>query len=142
MQKIILLLLLLLPLLLLPQFILKPRPFYQKMTTDSISIPCSAEGSPKPTITWRKIECPLKPAYSSSPSSSSSFSLPNANFPGAPSDASPCHMPRGRTHNWDKGNLTITALKLEDGGVYECVLRSAVMTLTARTKLFVETMQR
>ena len=116
------------------------------MTSDTISIPCSAEGSPQPDIIWRKIECPSKPTSSSpsSSSSSSSFSSSSAtaNFLGAPSDATPCYMPRGRTHNWDKGNLTITGLKMEDSGVYACILRSAVMTLTAKTTLFVEQVQR
>ena len=45
----------------------------------------------------------------------------------------------GRFHMWKGGNLTLIDLEPSDSGVFECVVRSAVMTLMASTRLLVET---
>ena len=44
----------------------------------------------------------------------------------------------GRFHTWPGGNLTLIDLEPSDSGVFECVVRSAVMTLMASTRLLVE----
>lgn len=38
-----------------PYFITRPRPIYQRHQGQSVTMPCVAEGDPKPTILWRKV---------------------------------------------------------------------------------------
>ncbi|XP_036358845.1 uncharacterized protein LOC115211947 isoform X2 [Octopus sinensis] len=39
-----------------PYFTIRPKPIYQSVAGNSITIPCDAEGTPKPEITWRKVD--------------------------------------------------------------------------------------
>ncbi|GAB1598970.1 uncharacterized protein LOC106876426 isoform X4 [Argonauta hians] len=38
-----------------PYFTIRPKPIYQSVAGKSVTIPCDAEGTPKPDITWRKV---------------------------------------------------------------------------------------
>ncbi|XP_071957313.1 protein turtle homolog B-like isoform X2 [Antedon mediterranea] len=39
-----------------PIFTSRPKAYYQRMAGEEISIPCTASGSPPPTVTWRKVD--------------------------------------------------------------------------------------
>ena len=38
-----------------PHFVVRPKQYYQAEVYDSVTMHCTAEGSPKPTMTWRKV---------------------------------------------------------------------------------------
>jgi len=39
----------------MPVFIVRPAPIYQVPKDQSITLPCVAEGDPKPSIIWKKV---------------------------------------------------------------------------------------
>ena len=41
-----------------PFFVVRPQPYYQRQPTQSVTMPCVAEGDPKPALTWRKVRHP------------------------------------------------------------------------------------
>ena len=38
-----------------PFFTVRPAQYYQRQPTQSVTMPCVAEGDPKPGIAWRKV---------------------------------------------------------------------------------------
>ena len=38
-----------------PYFVFRPLPLYQRHPGQSVTMPCAADGDPKPTIAWRKV---------------------------------------------------------------------------------------
>jgi len=44
-----------------PYFVLRPRPLYQRHPGQSVTMPCAADGDPKPTIAWRKVRFARRP---------------------------------------------------------------------------------
>ncbi len=43
-----------------PFFIVRPQQYYQRQPTQSVTMPCVAEGDPKPDLTWRKVRQPTQ----------------------------------------------------------------------------------
>ena len=41
-----------------PYFTLRPKPIYQRQPTQSVVLPCAADGDPRPVISWRKVSTP------------------------------------------------------------------------------------
>ena len=42
-----------------PRFIVRPEAQYFRQIAQSVTMPCVAQGTPTPIITWRKVELPL-----------------------------------------------------------------------------------
>ena len=38
-----------------PYFSVRPLPVYQRLLGQTVTLPCVADGDPKPTIVWRKV---------------------------------------------------------------------------------------
>ena len=50
-----------------PFFVVRPQPYYQRQPTQSVTMPCVAEGDPKPAVTWRKVRHPYPHPHPHSP---------------------------------------------------------------------------